>query len=411
MPKIAIVHEWLTTYAGSERVLEQLLIAYPDADLFAVADFLPEGERGFLQGKIPRTTFLQRFPLARRHLRQYLGLMPLAIEGLDLRGYDIVISSSHAVAKGVLTGPDQFHLCYCHSPLRYAWDLQEQYLQASGMGRWGVKRGVARALLHYLRMWDARSAMGVDQFVANSRYIARRIRKAYGREAVVIPPPVDVDAFAGAAAAAAGITGSQGDDSYYIAISRMVPYKRVDLIVEAFAAAMPGRRRLLKVVGEGPMAESIRRRWCGAGGAPNIEFLGTLSGDVLRAELAGARALVFAAEEDFGITVAESLAAGTPVILFGRGGATEIVEEGLTGVFFDEQTVGSLTEAVLRFERVEHLLADGERMRASVEMYHPRMFRRRFDELLRQSYEIWSASPHSSSSLPRGARRMIQSDR
>ena len=377
MPKIAIVHEWLTDYAGSERVLEQLLLQYPAADLFAVVDFLAPADRHFLHGRHPRTTFLQRFPFARRHLRQYLALMPLAIEGLDLRGYDIVISSSHAVAKGVLTGPDQFHLCYCHSPIRYAWDMQAQYLEVSGLIG-GPRRALARLLLHYMRLWDTRTANGVDRFVANSSYIARRIRKVYGREAAVLHPPVDVEAFIPRAAPAPG--------NYYLAVSRLVPYKRVDLIVEAFART-PGRR--LIVVGDGPMAALCRDK-----AAPNIEFRGALPAVELRTLMTNARALVYAAEEDFGITVAESLACATPVICYGRGGATEIVEEGATGIFFDEQTPASLLAAMDRFECTEHLL-DRDRMRSSVARLHPREFRRRFDELLRHSHELWDAGRHT----------------
>jgi glycosyltransferase involved in cell wall biosynthesis len=362
MPKIAIIHEWLTSFAGSERVLEQLLLLYPEADLFAVADFLAPADRHFLHGRQPRTTFLQRAPFARRHLRQYLGLMPLAIEGLDLRGYDIVISSSHAVAKGVLTGPDQFHLCYCHSPIRYAWDMQAQYLELSGLTG-GVRRAFARALLHYMRLWDARTANGVNLFVVNSHYIARRIRKTYGREALVLHPPVDVDAF----------TPRASKDRYYICVARLVPYKRADLVVEAFAR-MPERR--LVVVGDGPLAALCRRK-----AGPNVEFRGALTSAELRPLMENARALVFAAEEDFGITIAESLASATPVICYGRGGATEIVEEDATGIFFEEQTPESLIAAVDRFECSEHLL-DRVLMRASVERFHPRQFRREFDELL-----------------------------
>lgn len=371
MPKIAIVHEWLTSYAGSERVLEQLLILYPDATLFAVADFLPPADRHFLHGRIPRTTFLQRFPFARRHLRQFLCLMPLAIEGLDLRGFDIVLSSSHAVAKGVLTGPDQFHFCYCHSPIRYAWDLQAQYLEVSGLTS-GPRRVLARVLLHYLRLWDVRTANGVDRFVANSRYIARRIHKTYGRDADVLYPPVDIDSF----------SPTRAKEDYYIAVSRLVPYKRVDLIVDAFAHC-PQRR--LVVVGDGPLDALCRRR-----AGPNVEFRGALPKPQLRSLMENARALVFAAEEDFGITVAESLACQTPVVCYGRGGATEIVEEGVTGVFFDEQTPECLNDALERFERTGHFL-DSDRMRASVLRFHPREFRRRFDELMRRSYEAWDA--------------------
>ncbi|MCC6538513.1 MAG: glycosyltransferase [Bryobacterales bacterium] len=374
MPKIAIVHEWLTGYAGSERVLEQLLLLYPQADLFAVADFLPPAERHFLHGRAPRTTFLQRLPFAPRLLRPCFWLMPLAIEGLDLRGYDIVLSSSHAVAKGVLTGPDQFHLCYCHSPIRYAWDLQPQYLEASGLR--GVRRGIARALLHYMRLWDARTANGVDRFVANSRYVARRIRKTYGREAAVLPPPVDVDAYT--------LNAAPRED-FYLAAARMVPYKRMELIVDAFARLLPGRR--LVVVGSGPLEGECRRR---AQGEARIAFRGAVEQTELVRLMRHARALVFAAEEDFGITVAEALACGTPVICYGRGGATEMVENGGSGVYFGEQTAASLAAAVERFEQTPLATTPAE-WRASVAGLHAREFRRRFDELLHEAHAAWEA--------------------
>ena len=196
--KVAIVHEWLVNYAGSERVVEQMLTCFPEADLFATIDFIPPGERDFLRGKTPRTTFVQRLPFARKKYQTYLPLMPLAVEQHDLTGYDLVLSSSHAVAKGVLTGPDQLHICYCHSPIRYAWDLQHQYLKESGLNR-GLKGRIARWLLHKVRMWDARTGNGVDHFLANSAYIARRVNKVYRREATVIHPPVDVEALPPAA--------------------------------------------------------------------------------------------------------------------------------------------------------------------------------------------------------------------
>jgi glycosyltransferase involved in cell wall biosynthesis len=335
--KVAIVHEWLSSFAGSERVVEQMLALYPQADLFVVADFLPPQERGFLGGRTVHTSFVQRLPFARRFFRHYLPLMPLAIEQFDLRGYDLVLSSSHAVAKGVLTGPDQPHVCYVHSPIRYAWDLQHQYLQEAGLER-GAKSLLARLILHYMRLWDTRTAHGVDLFIANSRYIGRRIAKAYGRDSVVVYPPVDIDAFP--------LHVEKQD--HYLAVSRMVPYKKMPLIVEAFAR-MPSRK--LVVIGDGPDLER-----CRALAGPNIRLLGYQPFAQLREHLQRARALVFAAEEDFGITMVEAQACGTPVIAFGRGGAAEIVRSagapgGPTGVFFDAQTPEAIVEAVERFER------------------------------------------------------------
>jgi glycosyltransferase involved in cell wall biosynthesis len=333
--KVAVVHEWIVTYAGSERVLEQILQLYPEADLFCVVDFLSPEERGFLVDRRITTTFIQDLPWAKKKYRSYLPLMPLAIEQLDLSAYELIISSSHAVAKGVLTGPDQLHLCYCHSPMRYAWDLQHQYLRESGLER-GLGSLAARYMLHRMRLWDLRTVNGVDHFIAGSRFIARRIAKVYRRSAKVIHPPVDVDAF----------TPGETREDFYVTASRMVPYKRIDLIVEAFAA-MPQRR--LIVIGDGPEARRIRAK-----GASNIQFLGQQPFDVLRHHLRRARAFVFAAEEDFGILPLEAQACGTPVLAYGRGGVLETIrdvsESEPTGVFFREQTVGSLQNAVERFE-------------------------------------------------------------
>lgn len=336
--RIAIVHDWLTVYAGAERVLEQMLAVYPDADLYCVCDFLPPGERGFLQGRVPRTTFIQTLPGARKHYRSYLPLMPLAIEQLDLSGYDIVLSSSHAVAKGVLTGPDQLHVSYVHSPMRYAWDMQHQYLRESGLDK-GFKGWAARWMLHRMRMWDLRSAFGVDVFLANSYFIVRRIRKAYRREASVVYPPVSSDAFA----------PLREKQDFYVTASRLVPYKRVDVLVDAFVR-MPQRRLL--VIGDGPEMAKLRAL---TKGHANIELLGHLERSSMTRMLAEARAFVFAAEEDFGIAPVEAQAAGTPVIAFGRGGALESVSArepsaGGTGLFFDQQSADAVVDAVRRFE-------------------------------------------------------------
>jgi glycosyltransferase involved in cell wall biosynthesis len=338
-PRVAIVHEWLVNYAGSERVTEQLLHMFPDADLFSVVDFLSAAERAaFLGGRHARTTFIQKLPRARQHFRSYLALMPLAIEQHDLSAYDIVISSSHAVAKGVLTGPAQLHISYVHSPIRYAWDLQHQYLQEAGMTG-GLKGSVAKAILHYMRLWDQRTAHGVDHFVANSKFIARRIAKTYGRKAQVIYPPVDTREF----------TPSEAKEDFYLTASRFVPYKMVPMIVEAFRA-MPEKR--LVVLGDGP---ELLRVQALAAKAPNVELLGFRPAEELRGWMQRARAFVFAAEEDFGIVPVEAQACGTPVIAYGRGGALETVR-GLgsvsdpTGLFFDAQTPAALIAAVERFE-------------------------------------------------------------
>jgi glycosyltransferase involved in cell wall biosynthesis len=336
--KVAIVHEWFDSYAGSERVVEQMLALFPQADVFGVVDFLSGPDRVFLGGRTVRTTFIQRLPFARRAFRHYLPLMALAIEQLDLSAYDLVLSSSHAVAKGVLTGPDQVHVSYVHSPIRYAWDLQHQYLGDSGLAG-SAKGALARLMLHYMRLWDCRTAAGVDLFIANSAFIGRRIRKVYGRDSVVVHPPVDVQSFA----------LRTDKEDFYLAAARMVPYKKMPILVEAFAR-MPTRR--LVVVGEGPDLDRCRKL---AAGSPNIQLVGRQSAGQLRDYLQRARAFVFAAEEDFGITLVEAQACGTPVIAYGRGGARETVRsiddsDTPTGLFFDKQTPESVIAAVERFE-------------------------------------------------------------
>ena len=347
--KVAVVHEWLESYAGSERVVEQLLEIWPEADLFAVCDFLAPDERGFLRGRPVRTTFIQRLPFARRLFRQYLPFMPLAIEQLDLSGYDLVVSSSHAVAKGVLTGPGQLHVGYIHSPMRYAWDFQHQYLRESGMER-GPKGALARVLLHRLRHWDRSSAAGVDVLVANSAYIAERIRKVWRRDALVVHPPVDMDGFAQPEGVPEAPRGG-----HYVVASRMVPYKRVDLVVEAFRA-MPSRRLL--VLGDGPEQKRVADA---AAGVPNVELRGRVPQAALVEAIRTARAFVFAAEEDFGIAMVEAQACGTPVIAFGKGGARDILHPppapAPTGLFFAEQSAAAIAAAVERFEALPRPIA------------------------------------------------------
>ena len=338
--RVAIVHEWLEAYAGSERVLEQLILCFPNADVFAVVDFLPERERHFLHGRKVRTTSIQRLPFSRRLFRSYLGLMPIAIQQLDLGGYDLVISSNHAAAKGVLTGPDQVHVSYVHSPMRYVWDMQHQYLDQAGLDR-GLKGMYARWLFAKMREWDVSSAHHVDHFVANSGYIARRITKAYRRDSEVIHPPVDIDRF----------DVGTGKDDFYLLACRFVPYKRAEVVVEGFARR---RNSHLVVVGDGPENERVR---AAAGGAPNIEFKGVVSQRELVDLMQRARALVFAAEEDFGITLVEAQACGTPVIAYGRGGSTDIVvppgESRPTGLFFHRQDAEAVSDAVEQFEKFE----------------------------------------------------------
>jgi glycosyltransferase involved in cell wall biosynthesis len=333
--KIAIVCDWLVTLGGAEKVLAQLFQCFPDADLFAVIDFLEPHQRDFLLHKTSKTTFIQKLPFAKKKYRSYLPLMPLAIEQLDLSAYDVILSSSHAVAKGVITGPHQVHISYVHSPMRYAWDLQHQYLRESGLDKkWSGY--IARYFLHKLRLWDLRSANGVDHFIANSHYIAKRIEKTYRRPAEVIHPPVDITQF----------TPEHHKQDFYLTASRFVPYKRIDLIVESFRE-MPDKK--LIVIGDGPDADKIKAK-AGA----NVTLLGYQANEVLIKHMQQAKAFIFAAEEDFGILPLEAQACGTPVIAYGKGGALETVrgieQEKPTGVFFPTQTVKGICAAIKQFE-------------------------------------------------------------
>lgn len=366
--KIAIIHDWLVTFAGAERVLKELLEIFPDADLFSTVCFLSEEERAFLRGRSVKTTFIQKMPRAKQNYRSYLPLMPLAIEQLDLTGYDVVISSSYAVAKGVLTGPDQLHISYVHSPIRYAWDLQHAYLREARLDR-GLKGAVARALLHYMRLWDVRTAHGVDRFVANSQFIARRIRKVYRRDATVIYPPVDTEAF----------TPEENKEDFYLTASRLVPYKCIPMIAQAFAS-MPERR--LVVIGDGPEMPAVRAR-----AGENVTILGYQPEAVLRDHMRRARAFVFAAEEDFGITPVEAQACGTPVIAYARGGTQETVR-GLdhshpTGLHFREQTCEAIVNAVEEFERNESRITPAA-CRQNALRFTARSFRENFSALVQR---------------------------
>lgn len=369
--KIAIVHDWLVTYAGAERVLEQMLACYPEADVFSMVDFLPDEQRGFLQGKKAKTSFIQYLPWAKSKYRSYLPLMPLAVEQLDVSGYDVVISSSHAVAKGVLVGPDQLHLCMCYSPIRYAWDMQHQYLSESGLDS-GLKGWLARWLLHKIRMWDVRTANGVDQFVAISEFIVRRIQKTYRRDALVIYPPVDVASF-----------DLQTDkQDFYLAASRMVPYKKMVLIVQAFAN-MPDKQLVL--IGDGPDLDKVRS----LAGA-NVKVMGYQSFAVLKDHMQRAKAFVFAAEEDFGIAPLEAQACGTPVIAFGKGGALETIR-GLqhpepTGVFFAEQSAEGIVNAVNSFEENASKIT-AQACRANAMRFTEERFRQQFTDLVHLKHQ------------------------
>jgi glycosyltransferase involved in cell wall biosynthesis len=371
--RVALVHDWLTTYVGGERVLEQMIALYPQGDVYASIDVLPEAQRGFLRGKKPITSPAQRWPFVAKHYKHCLPLLMMAIEQLDVSSAELVLSSSSSIGKGVLTGPDQLHIAYVHSPMRYAWDLQHEYLRDAGLDR-GIKGFLAQWLLHKARLWDVRTANGVDHFIANSEFIARRIFKAYRREATVIYPPVDVQAF----------PLRERKEDFYLTASRLVPYKKVPAIVEAFRA-LPSAK--LVVVGDGGDMRRVREL-----AGPNVEVLGYQHGDALRDLMQRAKAFVFAAEEDFGIAPVEAQACGTPVIAYRRGGAVETVR-GLdaarpTGVFFDAQTPAAIAAAVREFERSQDLI-DPQACRDNAERFAVSVFRERYARFVQGCWETF----------------------
>lgn len=373
---IGIVADWLVTFAGAERVIAEFLELYPEADLYAVIEFLHEENKKFIHNKKVNTTFIQSLPWAKKKYQNYLPLMPLAVEQLDVSGHDIILSSSHAVAKGILTGPDQLHISYVHSPIRYAWDLQHQYLREAKLEK-GIKSLFAKIILHKMRIWDYRTANSVDHFIANSHFIARRIAKIYGRKAEVIYPPVDVNRF--------NVKDKKND--YYLTASRLVPYKRIDLIVEAFSS-MPDKT--LVVIGDGSEMNKIKSK-----ASRNIEILGYQPNEVLVDYMQNAKAFVFAAEEDFGITPVEAMACGTPVIAFGKGGALETIrplgESEPTGIFFDSQLVTAVVTTVETFENNIHMFTSDNCRKQALKFSADR-FKHELQMSIQKQWETFSSN-------------------
>ena len=327
--RVAIIHDWLVTNAGAEKVLKAIVECYPNADIFSLVNFLDDEQRQeVILGKSVQTSFIQKLPFAQKHFRNYLPLFPKAIESFDLSGYDLIISSSWAVAKGVKKSKNQIHICYSHTPIRYAWDLYEEYTSKLKQ----PKKLLVEQTLKYIRKWDIATLDRVDYFIANSTFVAQRIEKTYQREATVIHPPVDTKQF----------TLYEEKEDFYLCASRLVPYKKTKLIVEAFNL-MPDKK--LVVIGKGEEYKEIK-----AIAEPNIEVMGYQSDAVLKGYMQRAKAFIYMALEDFGIVPVEAMACGTPVIGYGKGGLRDSVIDKETGLFFEEQSVTSLKEAVERFE-------------------------------------------------------------
>ena len=371
---VGIVADWLVTYAGAERVVKEMIELFPDSDIYSIVDFLSDEARANFNDKKATTTFIQHLPKAKQKYQTYLPLMPLAIEQIDVSKHDVILSSSHAVSKGVLTGPDQLHISYVHSPIRYAWDLQHQYLKEAKLDK-GLKGILAKYLLHKIRMWDVRTSNGVDHFIANSKFISRRIKKVYGREADVIYPPVEVERF----------DFNENKDDFYLTASRMVPYKRMDLIVEAFAN-MPDKK--LVVIGDGSEMPKIKKK-----AASNIEILGYQPDQILHDYMRRAKAFIFAAEEDFGITPVEAQACGTPVIAYGKGGVLETVRpygiNNPTGLFFDRQTISSLVEAVKKFDNIQNLILPSD-CKENAQSFSSDRFKRELNAYIEHKWKCFS---------------------
>ncbi len=369
---LALVHDWVVTIGGAERCLEVFHELWPTAPLYTLV-YAQESVRrlGFEPGQV-HASFLQRFPRAQKWYRKYLPFYPLAVEQFDLSGYDVILSSSHAAAKGVLVRSDQLHLCYCHTPVRYAWDLTHRYLAENELER-GLKSFLARTVLHYIRLWDTLTANRVDHFIANSRYTAGRIWRAYRREAAVIYPPVDVGRF--------GVCEKK--DGFFLFVSRLVPYKRADLVVAAFAdLGLP-----LIVAGDGPQLAECRKL-----AGRNVEFIGYQDDAAVADLMSRARALVFAAEEDFGIVPVEAQACGTPVIAYGKGGVKDTVVpasgdnwESATGVFFYEQSAAALGAAVKQFLAWEGRFRP-QVLRKNAERFSRERFKREIEMFVSQKW-------------------------
>ena len=333
--KKALVHDWYYVDGGAEKVIRSFNSIWNDFEHYALVDYLNDEDRlNILDGKLVNTSFIQRLPTARKGHQKFLQLFPYAIEQFDLTDYDLVLSSSASVAKGVITNHNQLHICYCHSPVRYAWDLYHQYLRESGLNR-GIKGIYAKYVLHKIRNWDLISSKRVDYFIANSQYVARRIKKNYGMESTVIYPPVDTEAFA----------LKIKKEDYYFTASRMVSYKKMDIIIKAFNK-MPNQK--LIVAGHGPEYDKLKKL-----AKSNISLLGFVPDSLMKQHLQNTKAFIYAAEEDFGIVPVEAQACGTPVICFAKGGLKETVVDKVTGIYFYKQNTDSIINAVSTFEKMK----------------------------------------------------------
>lgn len=363
--KVAIVHDWLTIYGGAESIIRILHEMFPDAPIYTTVYDKKNMPEDFREMDI-RPSFLQHYPLAKKWYTRYLSFMPRAFESFDMSEYDLVISSNTCCSKGVITGANTLHICYCNTPMRYGWDFYQEYIRPKGK----LEKFMISCMMKNIRIWDRLSADRVDSFIANSHNVARRIKKHYRRDSAVIYPPVRTHLF----------EEGEGTKDYYLAVSRLVPYKRIDLLVEAFAEnGLP-----LKIIGDGSEFKELKKK-----ATPNIQFLGRLDDKMVLKYMQGCKAFLFPGEEDFGITPIEAQACGRPVIAYGRGGALETVEDGKTGLFFPEQTKEAVLEAVARFETMEF---DSKYIVAHAEKFSEARFREELKTFILEQYEEFQRS-------------------
>lgn len=366
--KVAIIQEWLVTIGGSDKVVKAITDVFPDADIYTlVAKKEVCDELGINWNKV-HTSFIQKMPLATKKHRAYLPLFPFAIEQFDLRGYDVIISSSHCVAKGVLTKADQLHICYCHSPIRYVWDMYNEYLEEANLTK-GLKGWLVRYLLHRIRKWDMLSSFRVDYYISNSDYVGQRIKETYRRESTTIHPNIDITNFE--------YCGQK--ENFYLASSRLVSYKKIDIIIEAFNR-MPEKK--LVVIGGGPNLKKYQET-----AKENVTVMGYQPFNILKEKMQKAKAFIFAADEDFGMIPIEAEACGTPVIAYGHGGSLETVCEGKTGLFFPEQTPESIIKAITDFEALGNTPFNYETCRKWAESFSEERFKKEIKEFVDSKYK------------------------
>jgi len=359
--KVALVHDYLNQYGGAEKVLEVFTEIFPNAPIYTLVYDHGLVKR-ILPGKEIRASFLQKIPFAKSHHRLFPPLMPFAVEGFDLSDYDLVISDSAAFSKGIITKPETLHICYCHTPIRYAWDDSHKYVREFNISFWA--KPLVPLFMNYLRLWDREAAFRVDKFICNSKFVATRIKKYYKSDAEVIHPPVDTGKF---------FPGKK-IEKYFLMVGRLLVYKRFDLAIDVFNELGAS----LKIIGTGPEMKKLKKRanW-------NIEFLGDIDDEKLREYYQNCQALIFPQEEDFGIVALEAMACGRPVIAYRGGGALESIKEGETGLFFDEQKVGSLMVAVKKFNPDNF---DSRKIHAHAEKFDKNIFREKIKEFIEKAY-------------------------